>query len=215
MSKKLFVLLGDVVSSRKIENEESFQNKLLKALKEINHNYKNHLYARIDALKGIDELGAVLSNISKFYEIIDLIRDRIFPQEIRFVLVFDEIKAGTESKEVSMMDGPAFSKASELISNLKKRKLLFDMKIRNKTLDKLIVGLVNSILVLKSDQTSKQREVSKKYEKLRNQTSVAKEMGISQQAVSNILKRSRWREIKFFEKKLNSALEDYSERLGA
>ena len=91
MKEDLYVLLGDVISSRKLENREDFQNKLIAGCNKVNEKYQNDTYSYMDILKGSDEIGVVLKNISNFYEIIKEISNTIGPNLMRFVLVKDRI----------------------------------------------------------------------------------------------------------------------------
>ena len=65
MKDNLYVLLGDVISSRKLENREDFQNKLIYGCNMVNKIYENDIYSYMDILKGSDEIGVVL----KIYQI--------------------------------------------------------------------------------------------------------------------------------------------------
>ena len=86
MPKKLFVLLGDVKSSREIKNRKLFQEKLIKVCNELNQEYQQNLYADFKILKGLDEIGGVLTETSSIYKIISKITNQIYPNTIRFIL---------------------------------------------------------------------------------------------------------------------------------
>ncbi|TAN38338.1 MAG: hypothetical protein EPN24_05840 [Candidatus Methanoperedens sp.] len=64
MKKKLYVLSGDVISSRQIRNREDVQKKLAEACKKINTVYANEISADFKILKGTDEIGGVLSTMT-------------------------------------------------------------------------------------------------------------------------------------------------------
>ena len=66
MKEDMFVLLGDVISSKKLENRENFQNKLINGCNTINVKYKSNIYSYMNIIKGSDEIGVVLKDL---YEI--------------------------------------------------------------------------------------------------------------------------------------------------
>jgi predicted DNA-binding protein YlxM (UPF0122 family) len=212
MKQKLYVLLGDVISSRRISDREKFQKKFGETCKEINSIYTGDIYADFKILKGIDEIGCVLSTMSNSYEIINILLEHLYPHLMRFVLVFDYIDTALETMDVAKMDGPAFHKASDLMHALKKSKLMFDMSVSDKVVDTAIAGQINLILLLKKSWSAKQHQIVKEYEKTKNQYEVAKNLGITQQAVSKTINRSMWKEIKSIEENLNYILSEYTQR---
>jgi len=78
---------------------------------------------------------------------------------MRFVLVLDHIDIGAESREVSIMDGPAFHRASDLIKDLKGSRLIFKMSTGDEILDKTAAGEINLIFLLKNDWSLRQRRI--------------------------------------------------------
>lgn len=210
MKKKLYVILGDVISSRRISNRDVFRIKLEEACNKINIQHANDIFANFKILKGIDEIGGVLLNMSKCYEIINTIFEHLHPNSMRFALTFDYIDAAIETGDISKMSGPAFHKAADIIDTLKKSKLLFDMSVGNKEINRAISGQINLILLFKRNWSVKQYKVFVKYKELGNQLEVAKNFGITRQAVSKTLNRLMWKEIAHIERNLNFLLNDYT-----
>lgn len=206
MEKKLYVLLGDVISSRKIKNREDFQEKLINAYDKLNIKYTEDIYADFKIIKGLDEIGAALNSISNIYEMITEIQNQIYPNSMRFVLVLDTIDTGLEEKDITKMDGPAFHKASSLMTSLKESKSFFCMSVEDKQIEKLIINVINVTLSYRERWNQKQRQVIKEYEITKNQKKVAKKYNISQQAVSNRLKTANWKAIKELEKSLTDLI---------
>ena len=206
MPKKLFVLLGDVKSSREIKNRKLFQEKLIKVCNELNQEYQQNLYADFKILKGLDEIGGVLTETSSIYKIISKITNQIYPNTIRFILVRDYIDTALNSKDVTRMDGPAFHKASERMKLLKKSKTFFDMVTYNETIDSSLIIMINLMLLYKERWTKKQRQIIEEYEKTLNQKKVALKYNITQQAVSKVINNTKWKNIKDLENQLNQII---------
>lgn len=207
--KKLFVFLGDIVSSRKINNEAGFQRHLEEICALLNRTHRSEIHADFKIVKGIDEIGAVLRCPSRLYEIIDTLLKELHPYRMRMVLVYDCIDVGVETGDVSRMDGRAFHRASLMMEELKKSRLLFRLSFGNDLLDAMIESQVNLILLLKSHWSETERRVIREYEKTGNQYKVAEVLGISQQAVSKNITKSYWKEIRLIEEKLNEVIESY------
>lgn len=213
MKRKFYVLLGDVISSRRISDRERFQNQFEEILEKINATYVEDIFADFKILKGIDEIGGVLSTMSNIYKIINEMLEQLHPNLIRFVLIFDYIDTGMESFDISKMDGPAFHKASDTMNTLKKSKLLFEMSVSDKMIDTAIIGQINLILLTKKNWSLKQHQIVREYKSTHNQDDVAKKLGITQQAVSKTLNKVMWKEIFLIEEKLNYIIADYSQKL--
>ncbi len=108
------------------------------------------------------------------------------------------------------MDGPAFHRASEMISSLKESKSFFDMSINDEGA-KPISALINLILLFKDRWTDRQHKVINEYEKELNQKKVAKKFNLTQQGVSQILNRTKWKQINNLENQLNDIICNYNE----
>ena len=165
MKKEHYVLLGDVISSSQISDRDAFQRKLGEACKDVNTSYAEDIYADFKILKGLDEIGGVLSTISNSYEIITTILERLHPDLMRFVLVFDYMDTALGTRDVARMDGPAFHKASDILRTLKKSKFIFDMSVDDKIIDTSITGLINLTLLVKKNWTPRQYVMVREYKK--------------------------------------------------
>lgn len=203
---EFYVLLGDVISSKKIKNREEFQKELINTCFELNELYKEDMYAKFEIIKGLDEIGCLLEKINNLYEIISLILNRLYPYSMRFVLVKGHVDTGLSTKKVSQMDGPAFHKASNLMQLLKGENLIFKMDSGSIVIDKLITNNINLIYLLKRNWSLKKTMIIKEYEKKGDQKAVAKKLGLTQQTVSYHIKSSSWKELRKIENDLKESL---------
>lgn len=210
MKDDYYLLLGDIIDSRKINDREEFQKKLIDLLNDLNNRFDEHIYADLKILKGIDEFGAVLEEPSKVYEIIKELHENILPQKVRFVLAKGSIDVALEKKDVEYMDGPVFHKADKLMDDLKKSKLFFVLNIGNQFIESAIFGQINALMLLKNEWTPKQLSVIEKYKKFGSQKKVANDLKITPQAVSKNLDRSNYKEIDQIEKRLNFQFKEYN-----
>ncbi len=213
MKRKLFVLMGDVISSRRIGDRDKFQKELEETCKEINSIYREDIYANFNILKGIDEISGVLSTISNCYRIITTFQEQLYPNSMRFGLVLDYVDTGLESKDAARMDGPAFHKVSHIMDKLKESRLVFGISAGDEMIDTAIANQVNLVLLLRKNWSPRQRQMIKEYERVMNQYELAKDLGTTQQNISAIINRSMWREIKSVEEDINYIFHEYSKRL--
>ena len=211
MTEDLLVLLGDVISSKKLENREDFQTKLITGCNQVNKKYKQDIYSYMNIIKGSDEIGVVLKNISKFYAIITEISQTIGPNLMRFVLVKGQIDTGLDQREISRMDGPAFHKASNLMNMLKDEKLIFKMDTGDLVFDKLVTNNINLIYLIEKKWSTKKINITNDYEKIRDQRRVAAKYGIKQQDVSYHLNSSNYGVIKNIKTDLEFVIESYGQ----
>jgi len=208
MVKKYIVLVGDVVKSGKIPDRLRYWKLLRIVTGKINKKYKGKFYAPMVILKG-DEISAVLKDLSSIYIIIKDLQELFYPYQMRFVGVYDKIDVALDTKNASLMDGPAFWKADKYLERLKREKKNIMFDLGNKTIDIMLTTIANLIAYMKSNWTEKELEIIHLYEKYGNQMKVAKECGISQQAVSNALKRAHWKIVRESEEKILKVLEKY------
>ncbi len=213
MKQELYVILGDVIASRRIDDREAFQRTLEEVCLKVNRNFGEDIYADFKILKGIDEIEGVILNITNFYKILNTMLEHFCPHSMRFVLVLGYIDTAVESHDVSRMDGPAFHRASDLMKDLKGSRLMFRMSIGDEMIDKIVAGEINLIFFLKRGWSHRQCSILWEYRKTGTQKMVAKALGITQQAVSKALNRSMWKEISSIEDDLNYVLKNYPQRL--
>lgn len=139
------------------------------------------------------------------------------------------------------MDGPAFHRSDRLMKYIKKRNLLFQMDIQKQSITKQntlnlsqlnnkkdnldkdifsdfilgnsIIGLINMVLFFKNDWTEKQMKVANLYEKYDNQEKVSRELNVSRPTITESLKSSNFKQVKYIEKNLNYTLKTLSKIL--
>lgn len=76
----------------------------------------------------------MLFNISRVYDILDIVLKGLYPQSMHLVLVYDYLDELKE-KDINHLDGPALEKATQMMSKLERNGLLFEMKVDRKETD--------------------------------------------------------------------------------
>jgi hypothetical protein len=210
MTQKHYLLWGETASAGKFEE---YQSRLEVICRVVNSRYSKHLQTDLTPLQDPSQVGAILLNLSRVDDILDIVLKGLYPQSMRFVLVYDYLHQAPE-EDLNHLEGPALEKAMQMMSKLERDGLLFEMSVDRKETDLAVSGLVNSIQLLKTGLSAKKRRIISEYVKTGKQSLAALNLNMTQQGVSKALKSSNWREIKDGERKLQRALEIYSDRLG-
>ncbi|HDO19342.1 MAG TPA: hypothetical protein ENG74_01300 [Thermoplasmatales archaeon] len=208
MPQKYTVIVGDVIKSGKIRERDRYWSSLQDVTNSINTKYREEFYAPITILKG-DEISAVLNRLHFSYAIMRDFQEMFYPYQIRFVSVYDEIDIALETRNASLMDGPAFWKANEYLEYIKKRKLYFKFDFGNNVIDNMLTTIANLVAFIKYDWSEREKEIIDLYEKTKRQEIVAKEFNISQQSVSDALKRAHWQIVRESEEVILKVLRSY------
>lgn len=203
-----YVVLGDVVQSREIEDRTQFRTTLSEACDSVNDRFDD-VNAPFQLLKGVDELGAVLASVANIYEVVKTLFDALYPHRLRVAVVLGEIDVGEETGVVSEMDGPAFHRTDSLLDQLEASELLFEMQTGRDRFDLAVSDEINLLLARRQQWTDRQHEIISSYEQYENQYEVADQLGITQQAVSATLQQASWSMLRQVEERLHRVLEEY------
>lgn len=196
------VLLGDVVDSRRIDDRNAFGRDLADACTAITDEYADAFDAPLEPLKGIDEVGGVLLDPTPLYDVLDALRERLHPQELRVAVAAGRVDVGTDTGDVSRMDGPAFHRADELVTGLAGSPLRVAFDFDQAPLDATLADEVNLLFLLKTRWTDRQRRTVEAYRAADSQAAAADALGVSQAAVSQALSRASWPAIREIETRL-------------
>ncbi|MHA2256027.1 MAG: SatD family protein [Candidatus Heimdallarchaeaceae archaeon] len=200
MAKDFVVIRGDVVDSTLIDKKENFWKHFDKVLEELNREYKDNLRYPFEIVKG-DEFTGVSSSTTSAYDIAKELIEKMFPYHVRVVVSAGELDQSRISKNINELDGKVFWKASKAIDELKKSKRYFRFEIDDKSND-VISSLADMIVEIKVNWTKRELEIIKHYDRYGNQKQTAKELKISQQSVSDGLRRAKHKLIREAEKSL-------------
>ena len=209
MTRRAYVVLGDVVASREIDDREAFRDAILAALDTVNDRYADDLVAEFALVKGVDEIAGVLRRPRNCYRLLRDVVAAARPGAIRFAVVYGEIDVGAASDDVGGMDGPAFHRADEALVDVADADLYVDFSGHCPDLDPLVGTCVNLLLMAREGWTERQRAMVAAYEETGTQAAVADRFDVSQQTVSATLRRADWPRLSRLEEGVNAALTNY------
>lgn len=189
-------IIGDIVSSKQLNQRFEIQKKLKIVLDDINDLYSKEIASKFMITLG-DEFQGLLKCGNHVIHIISEIEAKMYPVKIRFGIGLGEITTDINPDIPLGADGPAYHYARNAIEYLKENEkkskaLKADIKIVTKDVNDSAIILINSILslgnVIKSKWTNRQREVIYDYLKhADSQKKVAERLGITQSSVQKSL----------------------------
>ncbi|MDD5700906.1 MAG: SatD family protein [Dehalococcoidales bacterium] len=202
------VISGDLVRSRDISQRDAFSEKLSETLKDVNREFHDEIFAPLTVTKGIDEISAVLKKPELSYRICRSLNERIHPHSFRFAIVTGTLDVAIEAHDARQMDGKAFHTASGLLLAGKKKDGLYFFKVSGSVteMDSLLEELALLIHIIRQNWTSRQYRIIQLYSELGNQFEVANRLKITQQAVSDSLKKSHFQDLKRAEESIEAML---------
>ncbi len=165
--KPYVAIIGDIKSSKKIENRKNTQEKLKNTLEKINEKYKQDISAKFMITLG-DEFQGLLCDGKMAFIIIEEVQRKMYPAEIRFGIGVGAITTEINPEMAIGADGPGYYKARDAIEFLKKnvrknKTQISDIRIEIDEDRNSIAEMLNTILsllaVVKNDWSDRQREI--------------------------------------------------------
>src|SRR4051812_16779744 len=86
-----YILYGDVIGSRSIEDRPGFNKKLSGAVETVNGLFNKQLLAPLKIEKGLDEVAAAANTRIVLLQIAVMVSGLLLPQHMRFVLAAGNI----------------------------------------------------------------------------------------------------------------------------
>lgn len=194
-------IIGDIRNSRKLETRKLVQDKLGRVLEEINSKYQKDIISNFVITLG-DEFQGLLSGGNHILQIIDEIRGKLYPVELRFGIGIGRITTDIDTKMALGADGPGYYKARNAIEILKENEkknkaVISDIRIEAEDANIVPVVLINTIFELikaiEQDWTDRQREIIWDMQEHQDgQKQVAERFGIGQSSVSKVFLKGKY-----------------------
>jgi hypothetical protein len=209
MSKgnKRWVLLTDVVGSRKIKDRTAFEKVFVQAIAEANRVFEADLILPVKGWKGLDEQAAMIGDPKCLYRLADFLNGMMAPVQLRLSIVRHEVDVLPADGDIRSADGPAFHEAAAQMLQLKEKGLLFGILSGDGEKDEPLAVSINLLLLQKEGWTRRQRDIYTAYCQTGNQEAVAKKLSVSQQAISKALKTIKGSQVQLLEDSLQQWLD--------
>ena len=190
-SDRAVVLVADLVTSRRVANRAALHERLQRSLEGLEAD-KAAWVAPLVPVKGIDELSGVLAQPARAFDLALKVNLAVWPERFRYALAEGAIDVAFETRRAPAMDGSAFHRAADALARARSEGLPF-------TLSAVELGTasrdsVEALLALHAQLmrqwTPREAEAVLAYRRHDNQSAAAQELGVSQQAISDALKRA-------------------------
>ncbi len=205
------VILADIISSKKFFDSENSLQQLNTSLNKINKQFHQQLHIPFEIVAG-DSFGAVVHHLSDATEIVFAIQQEIYPMSARIVLVQDEIIYNSNKKKFNEISGKSLWKANDLITFTRKNKLLFSLSLPDEYLQTSLHCVCNLILEQKSTWKTTSWNINKYYQKNYTQQKIADTLSISQQYVSQSIKKHKIHFIRNIQNDILNAIKKYNKK---
>lgn len=113
----MFAIIADIIHSRSYKDRAGVQEKLAATLAEVNQRFQASLASAFSITLG-DEFQGLLIKADRILEILDVIRMRMDPVDLRFGIGTGEINTRIEPSMSIGADGPAYWNAREAIQRV-------------------------------------------------------------------------------------------------
>jgi hypothetical protein len=186
-------VIGDIVGSKKINERQKIQDHFKEVLNRANYKYDKYIASNFTVTLG-DEFQVLLITPSISMEIIQYIKEKMYPVELVFGIGIGEMLTSFSKDSSVGSDGPAYWFARKAVEKAKDKKpsiRIFSDSLEDDLLNSLILFCEVSI----HSQTTRQQEIVKLYKELGSQYTVAERLGINQSAVSVSLQKAFFKEI--------------------
>ena len=195
MPSQPYVLIGDLVESRRIVDRPAFERLIDHELESLHERYAEEFrwMAPLKRVLGIDEIAGVLRNPWRVFDIAVGINLAIWPQRFRFALATGAIDIGLDQHDVAKMDGPAFHQAADALQRARDNGLGFVLAIPERSVQacRLAEALADLHHLIVANWTRREAQAVRAFRSFGTQAIAAKHLDISQQAVSDALRRAR------------------------
>lgn len=187
-----FVLIGDLVASRELDNRAEVQTRFQDAVSELNRSLRGRLATPMKLTAG-DEVQALTQIPTVFVGIITHVSETLAPVQISWGIGFGQLATAFED-DVAKLDGPCFHRAREAVEAAKKSSRALQVAGIEEPDATSLSALMNLIGSIRSAWTERQLEVVRK-SRGRVQKDVARSLGVDPSTVSRTLALAHYRPV--------------------
>lgn len=198
------VIIGDVIKSRKKFNPDKWDY-FHHLINEINEKFSSSIKIPLTIYSG-DSFGGTCNSIDAATKIVLAIQEYQKYQKTKIVLIEDEISYGLDKNNFLTLEGPALWKSQNLLDKLKKRQSFFLAELQNELKTNTINTILNLILSIRDDWSEIEWEIYRNEGLEMKQKVLANKLGVTQQYISKITKKSKLKLVKEAETNLKLIL---------
>ena len=202
------VVVGELVAARSVDDRDAVRRSLDDGIARTNEALGEHLVAPFSVLRGVEEIGGVLTDPEQSARALRELAEAVLPVEMRFAVVYGEIDVGLATGAVSRMGGPAFQEADRRLDALAAddSSVAFVDPDVEPWIRTVLADQLGLLFTMKQGWTVHQAELVRAYRREESMQAIADQRDVSVQTVSQTLARANAREIMAVESNLDAAL---------
>ncbi len=186
----------DIVHSRKLKKRADFQNRFLNAVKRLNNTFSSSFASNFIVTHGDEAQGLVYTSHAKFlFLIIEELVDSMSIVKLRFGISIGTLSTKLQ-KDAIGMDGEVWQIAKEAINNANRSKQFINVRGFEESDQEMLEALANLLLLTRSKWSDEQKEAIYMLRQGKSQIETARELGVSEAAISKRLCAAGWRHYK-------------------
>lgn len=207
MNGRHCLVVGTVTDSS-VDDREALRASLDEGVARANEAVCEQLVAPFAVLRGVEEIGGVLTDPELCYRAVRELTEAVLPVGIGFAIVHGKIDIGLATESVSRMDGPAFHEADRLLSELEsdERTVGFVDPDVEPWIRTVLADQMQLLHTVKQAWTPHQAGLVRAYRQAESMQAIADERDVSVQTVSQTLARANAKQVMAVESNLESAV---------
>lgn len=216
MAIRYFALIGDLTRSRR-KAERALLAEHIEAMKrQVNDRFAHAFVAPLETTRGLDEVSSLLQRPAHAFDIVSSVNLLLWPATFRFALGEGTVDVWGHSGRASDMDGPAFHHAADALTRGRNKNLLFSVKVQDLSpgLGDLLEAAASLHHAVTHDWTANIARTIQLYRpgtgETPTQEQVATQLGQTQQAVSDAVRRGHLTELTSIEYAVRQVLSSYA-----
>lgn len=192
-----YAFVADLVGSRRAPERPALAQRVERAILRISQELSQEWRAPLTTTRGLDEVSGLLRRPDRSFDAARMLNEEVWPLRFRVAVSYGVVDIRESSANAGDMDGPAFHAAADALLRAKEHGLVFALSIPG---DKaagceLAEELARLHATLMEGWTSARARLVASYRRHGRQADVAKELGVTQQAVSSALRKAHLHEL--------------------
>lgn len=192
MNRNYFVMIGDMIQSRRLDDRREIQEAFRQALNSAQREYGRGIVSPLTLTIG-DEFQAVLGDASNLFAIVNRLEESLPTIRFRYGLGVGEISTALNRKAAIGMDGPAFHFARQALEQARQTERRFAFVCASPRVQARIDLLLHWIDVITANWSKEKKQILRLSQLRLTQKDIARKIGISQPAVSQHIRQPVFR----------------------
>ncbi len=208
-SELVTVFLGQFIGPVDRVDTDSIYQKAQWLVNHLFRKYRDDFYMPPVLRRERGEIFGLMRKPAISYQVCALFNEELHPAWVRFAIVRDAVEVPGMGRLENELVGKLVDRARHLLGKARTGGWCYVFDLGEETLfNSVLTEMTSLIHAFRNMWSDHQNKVILLYKELGRQKHVADRLGITQQAVSDILKRAHWREIKRAEVMIDRLLKE-------